>query len=366
MKGHLVNCLDLGEVHNFDINRFIGLGPFYPTVDNTDRQIGARLRILWDVIADLKRIQPGDFCFLHSEGKIFGPYILTTGFYESRTLPQILKSINLSPTNWFQNRNEFANIRMQEYGYVASIAKPNGCNDRGINLMELFLRQSMGIFNGIPPRFMYGDTKKIVKPLLHHEVVQLLDMLNFNGDWTVSLGPEYPITGLDTISLDLHAYDGHLLCEKILEAWFMENMSSSGNSYEEIVRLIGDFTYYANSIYTYYTSFLDVLAYNASQEFRLNNCNNCGGVIRDFAMDVRLVELKRDHLSDNLETIGQIQGYMEWAKSVLNPRTEISGFIVAAGFNDGYINFIRTERDTTIKLLQYKLENGSLSLSQVL
>jgi len=365
MKGHLVTCINISELHKFDTNRFVGLGPFYPTDTRTNRRITARLRILWDVIADLKRVQPGDICFLHSEGRIFGPYIFNTGFYESRRLPTILRSKNLSPDAWLKNRQKFSKIKTQGYGYVAAISKPIGCNDNGVNLMELFLRQSMGIFNGIPPRFMYGDTKKIVKPLLCHEVSQLLKMLSFKGKWGALKGRIFPIANLKSISLDLSDYDGHLFCEKILEAWFMENLESSSSGYNGIEKLIGKFTYYANSTYTYYTNFLDVLVYSLPHNFNLKQCKLCGNMVRDFASDIRLIELKRDRLSDNLSTIEQVQGYMKWAKSVLNPKAKVSGYIVAAGYNKEYISFAKSKSVKNIQLLQYKLKSGVLSLHKL-
>jgi hypothetical protein len=252
-KGHLITCLNLGEVKNFDQNRYIGVGPFYPDSSNTDRKVGARLRILWDVIADLKRVRPGDICFLHAEGKIFGPYLFTSTFKESRQMPNILRSANITHDFWIKNKAQFSKISMDEYGYVASIAKPKGCDANGSNLMELFLKQSQGIFNGIPPRFIYGDTKKIVKPLLYHEISQLLEIVEFTGNWTLLPSNNYDTNGLSDIMLDLTDYGGHLYCEKLLEAWFMENMYT-GSSYHKIIKQIfGNYDYYANSIYTYYT-----------------------------------------------------------------------------------------------------------------
>ena len=100
MKGHLINCLDVDAFNGFDSQRYVGLGPFKPFSDNTQRQFGARLRILWDVIADLKRVRPGDICFLHTRGLIYGPYIFRTGFRESQTLPPLLQSENISLNNW--------------------------------------------------------------------------------------------------------------------------------------------------------------------------------------------------------------------------------------------------------------------------
>jgi len=362
MKGHLITCIDVAARHDFENQRYVGLGPFYPNPNATKRQIRKRLQILWDVIADLKRVERGDICFLHTKGSIWGPYIFKTGFRESQTLPPILSSPKLTFQNWWDNRDELDNIKMKDYGYVAAIDKPEGCNSNGEDLMGLFLRQSLGIFNSIPPRFMYGDTKKIVKPLLNHEISQLLEMVNFNGNWNIAPGPISPIEDFNDIFLDLTNYDGHLFCEKILEGWFMENMAINGKQRGEIANLIGNYTYYANSIYTYYTNFLDVIAYYAPHDFIMNRCEPCKSVVRNFANDIRVFELKRDMLSDNLRTIDQVRRYMEWAKTILNPTAQVAGYIVAAGFDNNYRDFIRNNRDTNIHLLQYILKNGMLHL----
>jgi len=363
LKGHLITCLSTEELHKFEMQRYVGVGPFYPSSSNSKRQVSARLRILWDVIADLKRVQPGDICFLHAEGLIFGPYVFKTGFRESQSLPEILRSINLSLELWWENLDEFNNLNIQEYGYVAAIDRPKGCNSDGVDLMNLFLRQSLGIFNGIPPRFMYGDTKKIVKPLLFHEIPQLLEIVKFNGDWSIISGVAYPINSLSHISLNLSDHDGHLFCEKLLEAWFMENMTTTGSQYKEIVNLIGEFSYYANSIYTYYTNFLDVIAYNIPQDKILQRCEKCRNVIRSFADDIRIIELKRDRLFDELQTVYQVEDYMKWARDVLNPAGKVTGYIVASAFNKEYKNYVKNNKD--ISLLQYILRKGALYLQQV-
>jgi hypothetical protein len=362
VKGHLVTCLNLDEVRRFDEQRYVGLGPFYPAHNSTDRKVGARLRILWDVIADLKRVQPNDICFLHAEGLLFGPYVFRSTFKESEHMPQILRSTNLTYENWRTNKALFQNIDTQgEYGYVASIHKPAGCNDTGADLMKIFLHQSLGIFNGIPPRFMYGDTKKIVKPLLYHEIGQSLEILNFNNDWDLLPKVPYPTEMLNDISLDLTSYNGHLYCEKLLEAWFMENMSSTSMQYDEVTNILGQFNYYANSIYTYYTNFLDVMAYNIPENYAQTSCGYCDNVIRNFANDVRLIELKRDHIYAP-QAIIQVRGYMNWAKTVLNPNSQITGYIVANGFTNVDNESIK---NTDIHLIQYRLNEGELNLEVI-
>lgn len=362
-KGHLITCLNLGEVKNFDQNRYIGVGPFYPDSSSTDRRIGARLRILWDVIADLKRVRPGDICFLHAEGQIFGPYIFRSPFKESHQMPDILRSANITYNFWIKNKAQFNKISMAEYGYVASIDKPKGCNENGSNLMELFLKQSQGVFNGIPPRFMYGDTKKIVKPLLYHEISQLLDIVGFIGDWSLLPGNNYGINGLSDITLDLSDYGGHLYCEKLLEAWFTGNMYPGSLSHKMIDQIFGNYDYYANSIYTYYTNFLDIIVYNIDEGYSIKTCTHCNNVNRDFADKIRVIELKRDYIGDPSWVVDQIEAYIKWARLVLNPKASVDGYIVAAGFGSDYANIKKSK--PYINFIQYSVGKNSLTITKL-
>ena len=363
IKGHLITCLDQGEVRSFDENKYVGVGPFYPVSSATDRQIGARLRIMWDVIADLKRARPGDVCFLHSEGEIFGPYVLTSTFKESATMPQVLKSSSITYDYWVTNKALFDDIRMDEYGYVASIEKPRGCNCNGTDLMDLFLSQSRGIFNGVPPRFMYGDTKKVVKPLLYHELLQLLDIVKFNGDWSAIPATTYQTNQLSDISLDLSDYGNRLYCEKLLEAWFMENMFPGGAQYGTVQTVIGDYNYYSNSTYTYYTNFLDVLAYSLDGDYLMSHCDHCNNVNRDFAQEIKILELKRDYISDPSWVVAQVDAYIRWAQAVLNPRATVMGYIVAAGFGQSCQTLKASNPHITF--VQYGITTNGLHLQVV-
>lgn len=363
IKGHLINCINMDEVNAFDQNGYVGVGPFYPASTATDRQIGARLRIMWDVIADLKRARPGDICFLHSEGQIFGPYKLTSTFKESASMPPVLQSSNITYEYWIKNKSQFDGISMDEYGYVASIQKPRGCNDGGIDLMDLFLNQSRGVFNGIPPRFMYGDTKKIVKPLLYHELIQLIEMVQFNGDWTpINITP-YQTSQLSDISLDLSDYGNRLYCEKLLEAWFMESMYSSTSAFNEIQSIIGNFDYYANCTYTYYTNFLDVFAYNIDSNYNLSSCEQCNNINRDFAENIKIIELKRDYIPNPSWVVNQVEAYMKWAQAVLNPNASVSGYIVTAGYGRNLQSVKNSNPHITF--IKYNISGAGLNLEEV-
>jgi hypothetical protein len=349
-------------------NGYVGLGPFYPklkegALEISKSQISAKLRIVWDIIADLKRVKVGDLCFLHSENLIYGPFIFKSIFYESNDLPELLRSSSLLNQIWFDNRNDFSELEFDEYGYVAAIDQPTNCNLVGTDIMELFLRQASGSFNGIPPRFMYGDTKKIVKPILNHEIPQLLEILGYSDNFQIEIPSAYPILGLNNIDLNLNNYNGALNYEKILEAWFMRELTLGNNN--NIVEIFGNCNYYANSIFTYYTNVLDVILYNVVDNYTLKFCEHCNNIIHDSANNIRIIELKRDFINDGLNVITQIKGYMKWAKRILSHNTDINGYIVAKGFSHDYIDFVIDNPMANIKLVQYDITDTGILLIQI-
>ncbi len=142
----------------------------------------------------------------------------------------------------------------------------------------------------------------------------------------------------------------------------MENMSSMSMQYDEITNILGQFNYYANSSYTYYTNFLDVIAYNIPENYTQTRCNHCDNVIRDFANDIRVIELKRGY-SNVPEAISQVRGYMKWARAVLNPNSHVTGYIVANGF--GNINE-QSINNSGIHLIKYNLNEGELNLELII
>ena len=145
----------------------------------------------------------------------------------------------------------------------------------------------------------------------------------------------------------------------------MENMSPTGGQYREIAELTGPFDYYSNSIYTYYTNFLDVIAYKSPEGMDNPRCDRCGGSVRRLADDVVLIELKREEPDGNLGTISQIQNYMRWARAILNPIASIRGLIVARDFSAEYKAYVGSHPEENISLIRYELDNGTLHLRPV-
>ena len=113
-----------------------------------------------------------------------------------------------------------------------------------------------------------------------------------------------------------------------------------------IVDELGPFSYYAQIVFfLYYTNFLDIIAYNIPEDYVIHHCESCNSVERDFANEIRVIELKRDYIPDVALVVNQIAGYMKWANTVLNENASVTGFIVANGFNSDYKYFAQSSNN---------------------
>jgi len=120
---------------------------------------------------------------------------------------------------------------------------------------------------------------------------------------------------------------------------------------------------WGNSIYTYYTNFLDVIVYSIYEGYLIKTCTHCNSVIRDFADKIKVIELKRDYIGDSSWAVDQIDAYIKWAHLVLNPKANVEGYIVAAGFGNNYTKIKKTK--PYISFIQYSIGKNSLTLTKL-
>lgn len=371
-KGHLITCVSKTAYNEFIECGYVALGPFPPKTPTSDSGLRAGLRINWDVIADLKRVEEGDYCFLHArrDQTLYGPFRLGSYFFEMANLPTFLRSANLTFDVWSQARDRLTNITYNDYSYRAVLRKPANIGIRSAPLMEIFLRQALGKVNSIPPRFQYGDTKKVVKPLLHYEIRELCSILGVSldevGEWKdCRPGVEEEIKAGRPIRLDLELEGGEIAFEKVLEAWVMNEMRSAQASQSQLLNLIGEFDYFGNAIYTYYTNFLDVIAYTAVDETP-RRCEHCGSATRNLCEDARILELKKGYLSGEPKEISQLRTYMDWCREILGENAHPEGYLVAASYSEPYLERACEVVGDDVVLLQYTAsEDGDIMLEAV-
>lgn len=168
MRGHIITCLSDSDYQTFINSGFAGLYPIdfkssaNPT-NPTDRQLRSKIRVNWDIIADLKRVKPEDYIFLHTNKIIYGPFKATSHFLESPNMPNRFKSNNLNFQFWKTNCAGPVSYN-QSYPWKIGITHiPNVTKVDGFSSMELFKLTSVGLIQSIPQRFKYHDMPKIVK-----------------------------------------------------------------------------------------------------------------------------------------------------------------------------------------------------------
>lgn len=339
-RAHIITCLDQSEYLSFIQNGFAGLYPIAVDEENTDnyRALSAKVGTNWDVIADLKRVKPGDLIFLHTkgEGKIYGVFEATTFFKESNDIPLPFKSSNLNIEYWAEN---YEAPEFDDYPWRIGIKSiPELSWQEGVSSLELFKLKSIGLIQSIPERFIYHDKPKIVKPLLNHETEVLIKLLREKNSVNFIHIESNELDGFIDINLNLSSYGGELYREKLLEAWLMEHITNNGNNlteYENITSIFGEVSHFANSIFTYYANFLDVLFYKelSSTDGNEEFCNICSKYTSKNKGNIWVVELKKGWADIN--TYYQIKEYGDWALKALanNISERLKLCIIAKGFS---------------------------------
>ena len=68
--------------------------PSFNNHKNPQYQIDSKVRMCWDIFADIARVKKGDYLFLHSEGKIIGLFTVTNDPFIVNEFIDIFSNIN--------------------------------------------------------------------------------------------------------------------------------------------------------------------------------------------------------------------------------------------------------------------------------
>jgi hypothetical protein len=365
LGAHIITCDTKEKFQEFVTKGYAGVRPIPPKT-LTERGLKRKIETNWDIIADLKRVKPGDIIFLHVAKKIYGLFNAASYFMEEESIPDVYKGENLNLPFWIENKSfwmkgmgdrEYDEVRESvDYHWKVSIKSSDDLFfDRGLDIMKIFKLKTIGEIQSIPERFLY-DGEKTVKPLLAHDtetIVELLKKENEGVRSTMNIEP-YNMSKFQKIKLDLHSYQGELSCEKILEAYIMENITYNGTNlkaHEEIKKIVGDVDFFANTVFTYYTNFMDVFCQRKKED----------GSIRNI-----IIELKKGSTpSPRTENvIEKLQQYMNWVKYFMEKGkhvdNELFGIIIAKRVTKPYIKWKKQNADSNIKLVEYDFsEDGS-------
>ena len=354
MKAHIVTCDSKDRLREFVENGYVGVRPI-PPKKLTERGLLSKLGTNWDIVADLKRVKPGDLIFLHADRSLYGLFAATSCFGEESDTPRVYKSKNLNIRYWTENKeywpsdieNAYDQVREStELCWKAGIQSVEGRYfDKPLDVMDIFRRASVGEIQTIPVRFWY-DGEKTVKPMLQSEkekIAELLTSFNSGIPSTRSVQP-YDTRDLREITIDLHSYRNKVSCEKILEAYIMENITSdegTPQAREETRKLVGDVDFFANTVYTYYTNYIDVF---------------CQRKV-DGENENMVVELKRGAPDPFPKTLEQVTDYASWIRLYMergaHAGEKVVSIIVARTINKSYMNWKKKNPQANVRLFTY-------------
>lgn len=335
-RAHIITCLSYEDYSTFIAEGYAGLYPIKAD-EITQRKLASKITTNWDIIADLKRVKPDDYIFLHVRNdKIYGPFIATTYFLESLQMPAVFKSANLHIDYWTEHYVH-TDFDFNPFPWRVGIKSVEGITrEGGFNSMELFKLKSTGLIQSVPDRFLYHDKPKIVKPLLTHETETMLKILDSIPSPFLTVNNN-GFEEFDKIRLHLRSYNGELFREKILEAWLMENITLNGDNrlqFENIKSIFGETHHFVNSIFTYYANFLDVLLYSEGGTLVDEYCNECCRYTSKNKANICVIELKKGRV--DASAIYQVKEYGDWVlKSIANnDRSRVKLFVIGASFRE--------------------------------
>ncbi len=342
------------RLQEFIENGYAGVRPIPPKTLSS-RGLSSKLRTNWDIIADLKRVKVGDLILLHVEKGLYGLFRATSCFKEEKSMPNVYKSKNLNLDYWSDNKDywpsdiekKYNEIRegIDLYWKVGIESVEDMYFDKPLDVMEIFKLMSIGEIQTIPARFLY-DGEKTVKPMLESEkgkIIKLLEDSN-NGVRSKNFVDSCDMRNFEEIKLDLRSYENTVSCEKILEAYIMENITlnkENVKAHEEVRKIVGEVDFFANTVFTYYTNFIDVF---------------CQKRVNENSQNV-VIELKKGDLDTFPKTLNQIMDYTEWVQFYMekgvHAEEEIVGIIIARKIDDSYISWKRKNPNSNVKLCKY-------------
>lgn len=354
MKAHIITCDTKERLQEFIDNGYAGVRPIPPKT-LSQRGLSRKLSTNWDGIADLKRVKAGDLIFLHVEKGLYGLFRATSCFKEEKDTPNIYKSKNLNLDYWTENRDYWPPDIEEGYDEIresTGLCRKVGIEsiedmyfDKPLDVMEIFKLMSIGEIQTIPVRFLY-DGEKTVKPMLESEKEKMIRLLinSNNGIRSKNFVESCDMRNFEEIKLDLRSYNNKVFCEKILEAYIMENITpnkENAKAHEEVRKIIGEVDFFANTVFTYYTNFIDVFCQKKENEKS-----------RDI-----VIELKKGDVGPFPKTLNQIMDYTEWVRLYMekgaHAKDEIIGIIIARKVDDSYIRWKRKNPNSNVKLYTY-------------
>lgn len=330
MNAHIINCDEAEFLNSFRPNGYLGVKLAIRSL--APQALSRTCRTSYSMCADMKTIRVGDIIFVHAGQKIHGAFKAVNEFCENPRTPQRFLSTNIhyNPdpdkpnSGWRDNITEPVDVgyyRRMAITHFTDQEGENLCFEKGIDSNEVFeLKLKKGIWS-VPERWLYGDTKRTVRPLMENESFELLKILereNADNCKRLTVKPA-KLASYKPIKFVLNP--NIVVNEKIIEGWILENIGRQ----PELDRSLGPFSSFGNNMPAGYLKFMDIFGY---QQLSLG------------ARKYKVIEVKKDDCSFPND-INQVIGYTDWVIENIaegNYKT-VESIIIAKNFSDDCISF---------------------------
>jgi len=347
MNAHIINC-DEGEFFSsFLLNGYLGVKLVIGSV--APQALSRTCRTSYNMYADMKTMRAGDIIFVHAAQKIYGAFKAATEFCENPRKPQRFLSPNIhyNPdpgkpnSGWRGNITELADIGYYRRMAITHFTDQQGrnlCFEKGIDSNEIFELKAKKSIWSVPERWLYGDTKRTVRPLMENEAFELLKILdreNADNCKKLTVRPA-KLTNYKPIKFVLNP--NIVVNEKIIEGWILENI----RRHSDLDNALGSLTSFGNNMPAGYLKFMDIFGY---QELSTG--------IRKY----KVIEIKKDDCVFP-DDINQVLGYTDWVVENIagGDRKVVESIIVAKDFNNNCISFVNNYNATPRKIRLIKFD----------
>lgn len=150
MGQHIITVESLGMFKKFKAQGYLGVSPRPPGDPKKPILRASAVGTNWDIIADLKRVKPGDTIFVHVKGHhVFGVYEASTHFMEDPQTMRPYRSPDLKKEVW----EKYEKFPEPSYYWQVGIRPKNGNQfDKGFHPNEVFKLKAAGKIISIPER----------------------------------------------------------------------------------------------------------------------------------------------------------------------------------------------------------------------
>lgn len=330
MNAHIINCDETEFFNSFCPNGYLGVG--IVVTGTRPKQLSIACKTSYSMYADMKTIRAGDIIFVHAGQKIYGAFKAATEFHERPGTPPPFLSKNIhyhpvpneSHTGWKNNIATIPGIGYYRRMAITHFTDKQGnnlCFKDGIHSTEVFELKLKGKIWSVPERWLYGDKKRTVRPLMENEAFELLKILDRENADNHNRLTVTPANLSNYIPIQFILNPNIVDDEKIIEGWILENIGG----HPDLDSALGPLTSFGNNMPAGYLKFMDIFGY---QELGLG--------VRKY----KVIEVKKDECSFPND-VNQVIGYTDWVvENIAGGNYKVvESVIIAENFNDDCISF---------------------------